>query len=157
MAFSNEQHRKRYAADPHFRARKLAENRAWRVEHREELNAQWYEKWSENAEFRELRRARYRKKKYGLGPEDYARMLAEQNGACAMCERVRGALRRSLPCDAKGARALCDNCNTALGMCDDDADRMRAGAAYLDRARGISARSSASLVLRAEVGCFRLG
>ena len=87
VAFSNKQHRKRYADDPEHRARKLAENRTWRVEHREELNSQWSEKWSGDPEFGERRRARYRLRKYGLAPEDYRRMLAEQNGVCAVCKR----------------------------------------------------------------------
>ncbi len=139
MAFTNEQHRKRYAEDPDYRARKLAENRVWRAEHREELNAQWYEKWSRDAEFRELRRARYRKKKYGLGGEDYQRMLAQQNGVCAVCKQK--AQRRLCVdhCHAtqKVRGLLCDKCNTALGLLDDDSNRMREAGTYVDRARGV--------------------
>ncbi len=140
MAFSNKQHRKRYAEDPEHRARKLAENRTWRTEHREELNAQWSEKWSGDPEFRERRRARYRLRKYGLAPEDYRRMLAEQNGVCAICKLNS---RRELCVDhchltQTVGGLLCNNCNTGLGMYDDDPDRMREGAAYLDRRRGLA-------------------
>jgi hypothetical protein len=139
MAFSNEEHRRRYAEDPEYRARKLAENRAWRTEHREKLNAQWFERWTTDAEFREGRRARYRLKTYGLGADDYQRMLAEQNGVCAVCKLNS---RRELYVDhchatRKVRGLLCNKCNTGIGMFDDDPDRMRAGAAYVERARGV--------------------
>jgi hypothetical protein len=171
MAFSNEQHRKRYAEDAEFRARKLAENRAWRTEHREELVATWHEKWQTDAEFREGRRAARRAlhlMKYGLAPSDYDRMLIEQNGVCLICKRK---TRRRLCVDHSHATQkvrglLCHRCNTGLGLYDDDADRMREAAYYLDLANGIVPRCrclerflprvQASIVMHAEVGRFRL-
>jgi hypothetical protein len=41
VAFTNEQHRQRYADDEKHRARKLAANKVWRTEHTKELNAAW--------------------------------------------------------------------------------------------------------------------
>jgi hypothetical protein len=173
MAFSNEQHRKRYAEDAEFRARKLADNRDWRTEHRDELNAQWYEKWSTDAEFRAGRKAKGRarrlKKKYGLTTDDYARMVIEQNGVCKICQRKPQRWLCVDHChDRQKVRALlCDGCNTGLGQFGDDADRMREAAYYLDCANGIvprcrclerfQPRVHASIVLHAEVGRFRLG
>jgi Recombination endonuclease VII len=155
VAFSNEQHRRRYAEDAQYRARKLAANRDYRVAHRARLNLTWWERWRSDAELREKRRVRQMEKKYGLPPGTYQRMLAEQNGLCAICKR-----RRKLCIDhdhvTKQVRQLlCNKCNLAIGLFEDDADRSRAGGAYLDRWRGSGIR--AALVLRAEAGRFRIG
>jgi hypothetical protein len=138
MAFTNEQHRKRYAEDPEYRERKLAENRAYRAENREELNAQWYEKWMTDADFREGRRAR-RLMKYGLTPADFDRMALEQKGLCAICKRKPQRWLCVDHCHAthKVRGLLCDNCNTALGLLDDNSEWMREAADYVDRGRGI--------------------
>jgi Recombination endonuclease VII len=185
MAFSNEQHRKRYAEDPEYRARKLAENKIWRTEHRAELIADWHEKWAADAKFRGRRQASARArllKKYSLTTADYDRMEREQNGVCRICGRKtpRG---RYLCVDhchlrQKVRGLLCHPCNTGLGNFDDDAERMREGADYLDRANGVplppcrcrlpgdipgvgcAARQQpvvrSIIVLRCEVGRFRL-
>jgi hypothetical protein len=180
LAFTNEQHRRRYAEDPEHRARKLAAGRAYRAERREQLNALWREKWKSNPGFRERWRAR-RRRAYGLVAQDYERMLREQNGVCAICGRKS---RRELCVDHCHATQrvrglLCDKCNTALGLLGDDADRMRAAGAYVDRARGGAGarggrggdifksrvgfgeravrRIHVSLRLRAEAGRFRVG
>jgi hypothetical protein len=144
MAFSNEQHRKRYAADAGHRARKLAANHAYRAQHRDRLNELARQRWQTDAEFREGRRAR-RWKKYGLGAADYRRMLAAQGGVCAICRRK---AKRWLCVDhcheTQQVRGLlCDKCNTALGLFDDDADRMRTAGGYVDRARRRARRASA--------------
>jgi len=138
LAFTNEQHRKRYAADPEYRERKLAAGRIYRAERREQLNAQWREKWWTNAEFREGRRAR-RWLKYGLAAQDYERILIEQNGVCAICKQKAQRWLCVDHCHAtqKVRGLLCDKCNTALGLLDDDSDRMRDAGAYVDRARGV--------------------
>ena len=154
MAFSNEQHRKRYAEDAQYRARKLAANRDYRAVHRARLNLLWWERWRSDAELRERRRVRRLEKKYGLPAGAFHRMLVEQNGLCAICKR-----RRKLCIDhdhvtGQVRRLLCNRCNLAIGLLDDDADLLRAGGAYLDRARGSGMR--AKLVLRAEPGRFRL-
>ncbi len=153
MAFTNAQHRKRYAEDPNHRAHKLAANRAYRMGRRDELNARWREKWHTNTEYREGKRAR-RWVKYGLAAEDYARMVAEQGGVCAICKRKS---RRWLCVDHCHATQLvrgllCDKCNSALGFLDDDPERMRAAGAYVDRARGgATARGAARLQITAVI------
>jgi hypothetical protein len=185
MAFTNDQHRKRYAEDPEYRARKLAENKAWREEHREELIADWHEKWQTDDEFREYKRAKRRLRllqKYGLTPADYDRMEREQDGLCRICRRKPRRGRRLCVdhCHVRQyvRRLLCDGCNTGLGDFDDDAERMREGADYLDRANGVplppcrcrlpgdipgagcGARPQpfvrSTIVLRCEVGRFRV-
>ena len=77
MAFSNEQHRKRYAEDPKHREKKLADNRVYRAEHRERLNALWLERWRSNPAYRERRRLARLKRLYGLSAERYRREIRE--------------------------------------------------------------------------------
>ena len=85
-------------------------------------------------------RKSYLKRKYGITPEEYDKLLAEQGGGCAICGRpptpgislhvdhdhVTGAIRG----------LLCFRCNNALGDFDDDHDRLRAALSYLGPAPG---------------------
>lgn len=75
------------------------------------------------------------KRKYGITPEEYDTLLAQQGGVCGICGREpnRGI---SLHVDhdhATGAvrGLLCFRCNNALGDFDDDPVLLRAAAAYL--------------------------
>jgi hypothetical protein len=189
MAFTNDQHRKRYAEDPVYRAHKLAENKIWRTEHRQELIDDWHEKWATDTEFRERRQASARARvlsKYGLTVADYDRMEREQGGVCRICGRKtpRG---RYLCVDHCHRRLnvrglLCDPCNKGLGSFEDNAERMREGADYLDRANGVplppcrcrlpgdiagppgrgcgrppQPSAGATITMRCETGRFRLG
>jgi hypothetical protein len=142
MAFSNKQHRDRYASDPAHRARKLAANRTWRMAHRDELNAEWSEKWHTDEAFRAAhKRAAWLRRlaKYGLTQAEYERMLREQNGLCAFCHRrpARGLVIDHDHATNRVRGLLCDKCNSGLGFFDDDAERMRTAAGYIDRANGI--------------------
>lgn len=138
MAFTNEQHRKRYAEDPEHREHKLAANRVYRAEHRERLNTLWRENWRTNAACRERHALTRIERLYGLSAAQYRRMLAAQKGVCAICKRP--PRHRALCVDhcrvTKQVRGLlCNNCNTGLGLFGDDPARLRAAAAYLVRAR----------------------
>ena len=147
MAFSNEQHRKRYAEDSKHRERKLASNRSYRAEHRERLNVLWCDKWRSSAAYRERHASTRLKTIYGLTAEQHRRLVEQQNGVCALCKQRS---RRALCVDHCHATRqvrglLCDKCNTALGLLDDDAGRMLAAVAYLDRIRVIPAAFTAGL------------
>lgn len=84
---------------------------------------------------------------YGLTPADYDRMLAEQNGVCAICKQPETTVDpRSkrpyvrLPVDHDHATGrvrglLCHRCNRAIGLLKDDIDLLKAAAAYLERNR----------------------
>jgi hypothetical protein len=135
VAFTNEQHRRRYAEDADYRARKLADNRAWRVAHAEELSAERCAKYRSDPTFREQQRWQKRMRKYGLDREDYERMRKAQNDACAICEQQSPNPLCVDHCHAFGhvRGLLCNNCNSGLGFFGDDPVRMRAGAAYLER------------------------
>lgn len=83
---------------------------------------------------------------FGIGLDDYERMLAEQGGACAICRRPesmidpRTNVARNLAvdhCHETGAvrGLLCGYCNKALGGFGDNPDRLRAAVEYLERER----------------------
>jgi hypothetical protein len=114
MDRKNELRRTRYRDDTEYRQRKQAENRAQNL------------------------------RKYGLTPEDYDRMLAEQGGVCAICgsppdpEGVRAASRLHPDHDhatSVNRDLLCLNCNIGVGHFRDDPALLRAAAAYIERHR----------------------
>ena len=58
------------------------------------------------------------------------------NGKCQICKAERGARNLALDHDHKTMRVrgvLCTNCNVALGMMDDDIERLRSAIAYLSQ------------------------
>lgn len=84
--------------------------------------------------------------KYGITIEDYDRMLAEQDGKCALCgnapkpDGVRAASKLHADHDHRSGRArdlLCMHCNRGLGAFDDDPVLLRAAAAYIERHRAV--------------------
>lgn len=82
---------------------------------------------------------RYRLRKYGLVPEDFDRMVEEQDGKCAICMRefdLSGPTRKDVVVDHDHTTGevrglLCQHCNVGIGMLGDDADRIMSAAAYL--------------------------
>lgn len=76
------------------------------------------------------------KSRYGITLEDYARMLAEQGGTCAICfkEPDKGSVLDVDHChDSLKVRGLlCRSCNLCLGRMNDDADTLRRAADYLE-------------------------
>lgn len=83
-----------------------------------------------------VRKAHYNRKfRYALTPEDYAKLLAKQKGACAICRK---AIR--LCVDHKGGTKivrglLCDHCNLLLGHALENISILRAAIRYLKRTR----------------------
>ena len=117
--------RRRYA-DPEYRKRKAACDRAYRAAHREKLNAR-----------RRARPGDHLKRRYGMSLLDYDALLALQGGVCAICGKKS---KRRLGVDHchsshKVRGLLCSKCNVGLGNYDDDTDRLRAAIAYLERSR----------------------
>ena len=78
-------------------------------------------------------------KAYGLTPNDYARMAAEQGGVCAICGGLpngKGASRGRLSVDhdhatGKVRALLCSKCNTGIGLLNDSPDLLMSAAAYV--------------------------
>jgi hypothetical protein len=82
------------------------------------------------------------KTKYGLTPEQYARMLEDQNHACAICSRPERSsqTKKGEPkmlavdhCHSTGKirGILCSHCNRALGLFEDKIDLLQKAANYL--------------------------
>lgn len=90
-----------------------------------------------NADKKAASNRRYRPVKYGVTPEEYDRMLAEQGGKCAIC-RQECKTRSHLCIDHDHATGvvrglLCNACNVALGILRDDVARLEAAIRYLSR------------------------
>lgn len=85
------------------------------------------------------------KKNFGIGIVEYAKMLDEQNGVCAICKHPETAIRHGKlkmlavgHCHSSGANRelLCQDCNLAIGRMKDDPARLRVAADYLERHAG---------------------
>lgn len=66
--------------------------------------------------------------RYGVTPAEYERMRREQGDVCAVCKRPElNGRRLCLDHDHKSGRVrklLCHRCNSALGLLDEDTERM---------------------------------
>ena len=87
---------------------------------------------------RRCQRDAHLRRRYGLSPEQYAALVAAQQGACAICQTVleEG---RNLHVDhdhTTGAvrGLLCDDCNFGLGKFKDDIEVLRVAVRYLQKA-----------------------
>jgi hypothetical protein len=90
----------------------------------------------------DLYREKELRKSFDIGLSDFDRMLAEQNGVCAICERPERAERNgkslALAVDhchttKKIRGVLCGNCNKALGKFEDNPDFLRNALVYLSK------------------------
>jgi len=87
--------------------------------------------------------ARHRMKvRYGITLEKYKQMYEDQSGLCFICHQPESVLNRNGTtkrlaldhCHETGRvrKLLCDNCNKGLGVFQDNPDRLRAAAKYLE-------------------------
>lgn len=141
MAMDPEERRRRKAE---YQRRYYRENRERYAEYDRQRRA---EKSAEHREYHrayyQANKARWRRsqwaKKYGLTPDDYDRMLAEQGGACLICALTPeaahsdGALLHVDHCHRTGAvrGLLCRHCNLAIGQLRDDPARLARALTYL--------------------------
>lgn len=113
---------------------------------------QWVKDWHDRVYMTTKaaeRRLRSRLKKYGMTPDDFRRMLVDQGGVCAICEKpesvkqnTRGPNRTGEPrslsidhCHATGVvrGLLCHRCNFGIGYFNDNPSIASAAMAYLLR------------------------
>lgn len=83
----------------------------------------------------------HRLRKYGLTVADYNKLFEAQNGLCAVCHRPETLMRpkggfRALAVDhdhkTEAVRGLlCGRCNSALGLLDENIDRILSLAEYV--------------------------
>jgi len=84
---------------------------------------------------KETERRRWLKKQYDLTPNEYTRMLINQNRCCAICFKEPDPKRR-LAVDHNHSTGLvrgllCTKCNMALGFLNDDLETAESAVAYL--------------------------
>jgi hypothetical protein len=135
-----ERAKQRYASDPEYRKRILANSPRYRKRHRLKINAARRQQWAEDREYRRKRLRNRRLKEYGLSPERYEALLKNQNGTCAICKR---GTEETLCVDHDHTtlvvrNLLCAKCNTGLGCYDDDPRLLIAAAKYLKRHRSLT-------------------
>jgi hypothetical protein len=124
-------HKRRWA-DPEYRERKKAEDRAYYAADRKELTEKQRQRYRADPELPEKRRMW----KYGLSPEAYAAILARQDGGCGACKRSDVVLCVDHDHETNEVRGLlCQKCNKGLGLFEDNADAMEGAAAYIRRSR----------------------
>jgi hypothetical protein len=129
----NARRRRRWATDPNYRARKLAESRRSIARRRRKAKRDpAYRARLRDAKRTNARRS-FLKVTYGISLEDYDAMLARQGGVCATCRKRRSGRLCVDHCHVTGKvrGLLCRNCNFGLGLFRDDADVVERAAAYL--------------------------
>ena len=82
---------------------------------------------------------RWKVVRYGITVEQYHALSVAQDGRCAICRKPWNTDNTREPCvdhdhETHTVRALlCRKCNIAIGHMDDDPERMRIAAAYIEK------------------------
>lgn len=103
-----------------------------------EAQKRYYEKHKEKIKERRAGKRYNMPRLYGINSEEYATMLEEQLGVCAICskpseENTHGRLYVDHCHSRKKVRGLlCNNCNVGLGKFKDDSEFLRKAAEYLN-------------------------
>ena len=138
MPFKDPAKRKAYIADwqKSHRANRTPEQKEKALE----AVRKWQKKkYAEDPVYRKKAQLRNKLKLYGLTEEQFGKLLADQKGLCALCqEPLYGSKGRSPVIDHSHETGevrgiLHNNCNIGIGMFQDDADKLRLAAAYLER------------------------
>lgn len=127
--------KERRAADPEFCERERATDRAWYAANKADIAARKREKYAADSDVRAKIQARHLRSKYGISPEDFTAMLAQQHNACGICERTFVRKPCVDHCHFTGLvrGLLCRKCNVGIGQLEDNPVFARKSAAYLER------------------------
>ncbi len=115
--------------------RRRANHRAWAAKNKDKSAAKYAKTKAERPDLI-LKWSLW--SKYKITDADFARMAKEQGHGCAICggQPTKGRLAVDHCHESGTVRGLlCERCNMALGLLDDDTDRMRKAADYVERAR----------------------
>lgn len=128
----------RYRKD---RSRELSQQRRYRSTHKEKIAAgQKRRRQQRPGRVRRISRSSTLKQRYGITAQDYNRMLASQNGVCAVCgnpetrKKRGGTIRLAVDHCHKTGKVrglLCSRCNLSIGRFEDDPELLEKAAAYL--------------------------
>lgn len=113
------------------RRRAIDRTIAWQRENPEKYRAK---QRAYRAAHPDMDRAGHLKRKFGLRPEDYARMLSEQLGGCAICGSSARALNLHVDHnhDTGAVRGLlCQRCNHGIGLLREVPELLHRAAEYL--------------------------
>jgi hypothetical protein len=94
--------------------------------------------WRENPISKEVQKEKNLRNSFGIGLEDYNRMLQQQDNCCAICGKNADNFPKSLAVDhdhtsGKIRGLLCMYCNTALGKFEDSKQNLLNALSYLER------------------------
>ncbi len=123
----------KYAEDP---APYIERVKKWQQENSDRLNA-YRREYRSRPDRKRADRDAHLRRKFGIGIDDYERMLAEQGGGCCICRKPPPD-NGSLHVDHEHATGevrglLCVSCNNALGALQENIDIFRAAIDYIDR------------------------
>lgn len=144
MAFDRKAYARKYSRRPEQRVKQQAACRRYqaRIKADPEHRKNWAKKardYRATERGKKLNRNRGLRFNYGITVEDYDRMSAEQDHACAICGAEAwmeqyGVLHVDHDHETGAIRGLlCSKCNTGLGLFSDASNRLRAAAKYLER------------------------
>lgn len=105
-----------------------------------ESNRKWRAKNA--AHFKRQQLGYYYEKKYGISQADYDAMFVAQKGRCAICKKHQRDLKTRLAVDHchttnKVRKLLCSNCNSALGLVNEDIHIMKNMVKYIQQIKGV--------------------
>jgi hypothetical protein len=125
---------RRYAADPEHKKAKAERSRRYnatpeaKAAHNERQKRRYH-----TPEGKEKALDMYRRRQYGMMPDEFAILVSAQSGLCAICD-----LPMESPqvdhCHVTGRvrGLLCFRCNTSIGMLGDNAAGLRRALTYLE-------------------------
>lgn len=126
--------KQRYAEDPEYRKKQCEIFRSYWAANKDEINARRRARLRTDPEYRKKANSAIAR-----AATDFPGMITTHSWRCKVAS-VRSAANRPLGVDhchlfneVRGL--LCNKCNLGLGMFDDDPDRLRAAADYLERSR----------------------